>query len=1052
MSDKVRHYKNQFEENICAHFVSDRELRWLPCFICHSIFTQWVKMLALMTACFLLFACGGGSSAGEGVSGVGNTPATPLQQSSALSLLAASSSRAPVVMSASTHSMPVGILMASHSSTSSLISHSSSLGSDYAAVSSVQATTLIPLVNNDPPQNEWPEAWQYYAQTLGQPLVNSTCIKCHTQNAMAGHTRLVFDKTSTYINAERLSQFVLKQRTPDELLRKITGFDSHGGGAIISQNQPLYQNVQAFIELVTPHVKNEKKAVWGKAHYELRVKTLRRAALILKGSLPNKDQKERAARSDEELKKVVHELMQGYGFEQFLMRATNDQLLTDGFFNGRFFELSNGFASYYPVGSNKRYFAYDSGDIWPFELWNNEVYHSMVRAPLALMAYTVMNDLPYTNILTADYTLGNKSTAEYMRQNVNFERGDKFDVKPFKNNGQILLQPGHSQYLDPTKGLRIDQHGDWVDYPHAGILNEPAFLARYPSSETNRNRLRAKMVYKLFLGVDIENIAARATPVDALIDTENPTLNNPACAVCHQSLDPVAGAFQNFGVDGWYRSEWLGLDALPWSYKHQANTPYKEGDLWFADMRKPGFENTLITDSGHSLAQLGQLVIKDNRFAEGAVKFWWPAVMSDALLAVPSAMGAIDSDDNYWYLYEAQQHYIQNLAQQFRQGFDGGKPYQLKDLLAAMVLGPWFRVQSAATESGDVLLDNPSVAGVRLLTPEELETKVKAITGFAWGERDDAWNVNGKWSFLNDQYRVYYGGIDSLGVTERAKVHNTLMANVAETQALNLACATVLLDANRAPESQRLLRNQMRYVSPFSYDWQRIDLPTPQKIAVDLTVPEGAQRVRVSFLNAERIGPIVFDGIKITAADGTLLFDGKKQAAQLTLSQQGDLMTGVNAGGTLILEKGYWDAQFDALGYSRIHVQFEALTPFDWVEPAELNVEVLQISAEKQAVTAGERVIRQQLVDLFAITLGVDYDLYSTEVTQVFDSFMAVWQSLEMTATPMTLAQHANNYCNLSSANIPEINTLNTSDPERLLATWSHMMVYFFTDFYFLYE
>ena len=45
-------------------------------------------------------------------------------------------------------------------------------------------------------------------------------------------------------------------------------------------------------------------------------------------------------------------------------------------------------------------------------------------------------------------------------------------------------------------------------YPHAGILSTFQYLTRYPTTETNRNRLRARMYYQHFLGVDVLELAA----------------------------------------------------------------------------------------------------------------------------------------------------------------------------------------------------------------------------------------------------------------------------------------------------------------------------------------------------------------------------------------------------------------------------------------------------------------------------------------------------------------------------------------------------------------
>ena len=997
----------------------------------------WGKGCLLALSCCLYGCGGGGDNAVDSAAVQNNTsqhapgdaaPLAPIivpprSESSIQSSIAKQTvmSQASVLFSSSS----VATTASSSTSRLSISSFSSSAANSSGSIQPQQ-----------PSVDTWPKPWQLFNETLAPSLVNTYCIACHVDQGMAGATPLIFMQNNNYENARILESYVLTLSDGDQLLRKITGFDGHGGGAIVNQQQQTYGDVEAWLALTLPESQSIKPA-FTSTQLEPLHKTLRRAALILAGRLPTRDEVDRAIRSEEELKKVLKELMGTAGFEAFLIRGANDQLLTDSFLNGQFFELSNGFAPYYPVGSNKRYFAYEENDIWPFERWNHDIYHGMVRGPLALIAYTVMNDQPYTDIVTADYTLGNQSMADYMRQEAVFEHGNKFDVQPIKNNGQILMQPGHEQYLDPSIGLRIDQHGEWVDYPHAGILNEPAFLARYPSSDTNRNRLRAKMVYRLFLGVEVENIAARTIAGDALTDTKNPTLNNDACAVCHETLDPVAGAFQNFGVDGWYRSSWGGMDALPGSYKHADDSPYRESDLWYKDMRSPGFEGGFINDSDQSLAELGHHITKDERFAEAAVKFWWPAVMSDDLLPFVSDKTP---------LYLQQQHFIRLLAKQFREGFDGQAAYQLKDLLVAMVMSEWFRAEHVVLDDNTPINDSVALSGVRLLTPEELENKVKALVGFAWGEREDFWANNGFWSYMDDQFRIYYGGIDSIGVTERAKVQNSLMANVAESQAVSLACATVLLDANRDASSQRLLRNQTRYVSPFSHDWQWIELAQPQRITLSLSLLPGQNKLRISHLNAERIGPVVFDQFQLVATDGTVLFDARKASNAISLSHEAQKVTGLQAGGMIILEKGYADITFDGKNYTDIQLRADILTPIDWVEPAQISVDVVDLAGR------GSQVIRQQMVELFTLTQGLDYAVDSPEITEAINTFIAVWQTLEVQAAPMTLAQHANNYCELGAEGLPKIRDLNTSDPQRLLSAWSHMMVYFFTDFYFLHE
>ena len=81
-------------------------------------------------------------------------------------------------------------------------------------------------------------------------------------------------------------------------------------------------------------------------------------------------------------------------------------------------------------------------------------------------------------------------------------------------------------------------------YPHAGILSTFHYTYVYKNTDSNRNRARARMVYKHFLGIDVLDLAPAV--VDAAATTakfDNPTMEAPECTACHTVIDPVAGLF-----------------------------------------------------------------------------------------------------------------------------------------------------------------------------------------------------------------------------------------------------------------------------------------------------------------------------------------------------------------------------------------------------------------------------------------------------------------------------------------------------------------------------
>ena len=303
-------------------------------------------------------------------------------------------------------------------------------------------------------------------------------------------------------------------------------------------------------------------------------KTLRRAALIFAGRIPTEAEYAAAQGGAAALRATIRGLMTGPEFHEFLIRGANDRLLTErdigsilrGF--GYFVDFTN-------EDYRRRKAALESGTgraLRDYGEWFQSVQHGARRAPLELIAHVVENDRPYTEILTADYIMANPWSARVYGASTRFD--DPEDMHEFKPS-RIVSYYRHGEGMeieaDPVVGAnRVLNPGPLItDYPHAGILNTKVFLQRYPTTATNRNRARSRWTYYHFLGLDIEKSASRTTDPLALADTNNPTMHNPACTVCHRVLDPVAGAFQNYGDEGYYKDQWGGLDSLDALYKYE---------------------------------------------------------------------------------------------------------------------------------------------------------------------------------------------------------------------------------------------------------------------------------------------------------------------------------------------------------------------------------------------------------------------------------------------------------------------------------------------------
>ena len=310
------------------------------------------------------------------------------------------------------------------------------------------------------------------------------------------------------------------------------------------------------------------------------------------------------------------------------------------------------------------------------------------------------------------------------------------------------------------------------NFPHAGLLTDMGFLGRYPTTATNRNRARARWTFYHFLRIDIEKSSKRPTDEASLSDRNNPTLNNPSCTVCHALLDPVAGAFQNWGEFNFYRRN--SHDSLDGFYKYPPDgspSPYRNGDLWYRDMRAPGLFDSTITERDTTLRALAELIVAEPAFKTASAAFWWSPVFGKPLLDKPT----VEADNGYaekLAAYRAQQDAIEVFASTLDTQMNA------KDMLVDMFMSPWFSAESVASYAFDGAHYESKFGSDQLLTPEQLARKTRAVTGVGWRT-----NVrpSGIVDSDYDQLSVLLGGIDSEAVTARAMELTPTMASILMT-------------------------------------------------------------------------------------------------------------------------------------------------------------------------------------------------------------------------------------------------------------------------------
>ena len=461
-----------------------------------------------------------------------------------------------------------------------------------AQASDEVGVTVLPVAG--PPDQTSAEA--VFSQHISGPIVQTKCANCHVQGGASGNTRLVFVRATDApdheaLNLQTFEDFlaaVAGEGGGSYVLNKIQGV-GHGGGVQVSPGTEDFANMQRFLGLLGEEVESAPVTVetlFDTVMMASPRKTLRRASLIFAGRIPTDAEYAAVENGDESvLRATIRGLMEGPQFHEFLIRASNDRLLTD-----REYEIidPDGYYVDFTRETYRRTVAVKSGDERAridFHAWFRNVQYGARRAPLELIAYVAESDLPYTEILTADYIMANPMTARAYGAPTRFDDAtDPLEFKPSRIVSYYRHGDGYEAEYDPVLGWRVLDPGPLItDYPHAGVLNTEVFLQRYPTTATNRNRARARWTYYHFLGVDVEKSASRTTNPVALADTNNPTMHNPACTVCHSVLDPVAGAFQNYNDEGLYKSEWGGIDSLDGFYKYPEGKAFEiEADSWAA--------------------------------------------------------------------------------------------------------------------------------------------------------------------------------------------------------------------------------------------------------------------------------------------------------------------------------------------------------------------------------------------------------------------------------------------------------------------------------------
>ncbi|MDD9942006.1 MAG: DUF1592 domain-containing protein [Myxococcales bacterium] len=600
----------------------------------------------------------------------------------------------------------------------------------------------------------------YFARQVWTPVLDRICIDCHAPDGVAtAQNAALLLVPSAYpgfldANIENLTTVAkLEFDGTSVLLRKPLGEMSHGGGPVLSKDSDEYAALATFVERLSDggFCEDEPAPNWDDVEQLDAHGTYRKATLQLAGRLPSARELERLdERGEQALPDLIDGLLEEEAFSDRLKDIYNDRFLTDFYlrYNSAAVNLFN--RDDYPNRSGDYYDMLDA-DV------RDKANRALAREPLELIAYIVDNDRPFSEMLTADYTVVNPYSALLYDVQVDFEDpNDERDFVP----AQIVVR-------------RDD--GDF-EIPHAGVLTTPVVLNRMPTTATNRNRHRARRILELFLATDVLRIATRPIDPEASSQFNNPTRDDPQCTGCHRQIDPIAGSF------------------LKWDERDQERYfPERE---WHPEMFPPGFGTEIMDKGEYDRAQawLAERIVRDPRFVLSVVHTVYRGITGREPLLYPQDSMAED--------FAEQRAAFNTQDATFRTVGDAfvADDMNLKTVVRELVLTPYFRAHNASADGLEPArrMELAKLGTARFSIPSVLARKIRAVTGVRWARNQESAD------YLSNDYRVLYGGIDSDSVTERLTVPNGIMANLAQRMANEVACFATARDFALGAEDRLL--------------------------------------------------------------------------------------------------------------------------------------------------------------------------------------------------------------------------------------------------------
>jgi hypothetical protein len=182
----------------------------------------------------------------------------------------------------------------------------------------------------------------------------------------------------------------------------------------------------------------------------------------------------------------------------------------------------------------------------------------------------------------------------------------------------------------------------------------------------------------------------------------------------------------------------------------------------------------------------------DQRYAMGAVHFWYKAVFGREPLKAPLD-SSTPENANRLSAYNAQNEVFQDIANRFRTNRGNGA-YNVRDLLADLVMSTWGRADGASGVTAGRMIELGDLGPFNMLNPVHLNRKLTALVGQNFTDFNNPYAGFG----LN------YGDFDGINRTKRAQEHTMMQSIAIDRLVATRSCSFTQNDFNKTQASRLL--------------------------------------------------------------------------------------------------------------------------------------------------------------------------------------------------------------------------------------------------------